>query len=457
MLNKMSAAGRFVRLAVCLLLSFFSFFGLPVPGQEAVPGGPVSGRVLVIPVAQDVEPGLAFFIKRMIRWAENQKVAALVLEINSNGGLVTAAQEIKDALLQSKIRTIAFINKRAISAAALIAISCEKIYMAPGADLGAATPFSLIGGGVKAAEQKFVSAFRAEFESTAEARNRPAKLAGAMVDTDHDTVDGLVQRGKILTFTSETALKHGYCDGIVPDVEAVLRRANIVPEPLERAVPTSSEELARWLTGPNISVLLFTVGFWCLVLEFLVFGWGFLGWIGVVCLALFFGGHLFAHLAGIEAIILFCLGSILLLIEIFLIPGFGVTGVSGLLSIAFSIVMVFGGIYPAALALAKIMSLSLFIVLFLYHLGPQMKLFDRFILKQRMSDEEGFVAVDLNAFDKLVNLEGVTVSPCRPAGIVRIGGEKYEVVSDGEFIEREQRIVVIKVEGTKIVVRNLSS
>jgi membrane-bound serine protease (ClpP class) len=115
----------------------------------------------------------------MLRKAEQENFSTVILEINSNGGLVTASQEIKDALLRSKVTTAAYVRGRALSAAALIAISCHKIFMEPGCEMGAATPIMLMGSGVKAAEEKFVSAFRAEFESAAEARKRPKALAGA--------------------------------------------------------------------------------------------------------------------------------------------------------------------------------------------------------------------------------------------------------------------------------------
>jgi membrane-bound serine protease (ClpP class) len=410
---------------------------------------------MVIPIHDEIEPGLAFFVQRMIRRAERDQAKALVLEINSNGGLVTSAQEIKDALLRAKIPTVAYVKGRALSAAALIAISCHKIFMEPGSEMGAATPIMLLGPSVQAAEAKFVSAFRAEFESAAEARQRPKALAAAMVDKDHETIAGLVKRGEILTLTSEAALQHGYCDHVVSSVEHALRRMNIEPIPLERIQPTSAEALARWLTNPNVSVVLFTIGVWALILEFLVFGWGLLGWAGLACLALFFGGHLFAYLAGLEAVILFIIGMILLAVEIFVLPGFGITGVLGIAATAASLVITFGGIYTAVWALGKIMAMSILMIVGLYQLGPRLHLFDKFILKDKLTTEDGFVAVELNAFDKLLNLEGITVSPLHPSGFVRIGSEKYEVVSDGEFVERNQRVVVTAVDGTKIVVRAL--
>ena len=440
---------------VFLILALLSF---PSVAQNSTAGAPLSvGLVLIVPIQGEVDGGLSFFLQRMIRRAEREQARALVLEINSNGGLVDSAQEMKDALLRAKIPTVAYIKGRALSAAALIAISCHRIYMEPGSEMGAATPFKLLSTGISPVEEKFLSAFRAEFESTAEARGRPKALAGAMVDKNHESIPGLVARGEILTLTTEAAATHGYCDSIVDSIPAALRRMNIEAAPLEQVIPTSGEMLARWLTSPNVSVILFTAGIWALILEFLVFGWGVLGWIGLMCLGLFFGGHLFAYLAGLEALLLFFVGAILLLVELFVLPGFGVTGFLGIAALGFSTILVFGGIYSAIQAISKFMALSIVMLLSLYYIAPRLKLFDRFILKEELTTANGFVAVDNSAFDNLINLEGITLSPLRPSGFVRIGSQKFEVVSDGDFVERNQRVTVVAIEGTKIVVRPLKT
>ena len=425
--------------------------GLPLSSSAQA-----SGTVMIVPVHNDIDNGLSFFVQRMLRRAEQDNVNAVILEINSNGGLVTASQEIKDALLRSKVTTIAYVKGRALSAAALIAISCHKIYMEPGSEMGAATPIMLMGPSVKAAEEKFVSAFKAEFESTAEARKRPKAIAGAMVDKNHESIPGLSNKGEIITLTSETALKHGYCDQIVASIPSVLRILDLENATTERVEPTSAEWLARWLTNPNVSVIIFTLGFWCLIIEFFIAGFGFFGWFGIVCLAFFFGGHLFAYLAGLESLILFLIGLILLLLEIFVIPGFGITGVAGILAVSFSIILVFGGIYSALFAIASIITYSMLFMLGIYFWGPKLKLFDRFVLKEEMTADQGFVAVEAGLYDHLVGLEGIAVSPCRPSGKVKIGDERYDVVSDGDFIEKGTRVQVRKVENNKVVVRQLA-
>lgn len=439
------------RFLCCVVFVFLAFvMQLCIPNVSWA-----NQKVIVIPVNDEINNGLSFFLQRQLRRAEKEEVNAVILEVNSNGGLVVAAQEMKDVLLKSKVTTAAFVNGRALSAAALVSIACNRIYMAPGSELGAATPIVMVGGGVKAAEPKFVSAFKAEFSSTAEARNREPKIAEAMVDPNHDTIEGLCPKGEIMTLTAENAFKHGYCDQVTASITAVLRALSLENASVEYTKPTSSEVLARFLTNTSISPLLFTIAFWCMIIEFHVPGFGFFGIVSIVCFALFFGGHLFAYMAGYEIIITFIIGLILLALEIFVIPGFGVTGISGILCLGFSIVQLYGGLLKSLHAVGWLMLYTIIAVTLLYKLGPKMGLFNKLVNKKTMEAEDGFVAVDVNAFDNLLGLQGVTLSICRPSGKAKFGSDRYDVVSEGDFIEKGEAVIVKKVVGTKIIIKKL--
>ncbi len=414
-------------------------------------------KVFVVPVNGEIDNGLSFFLQRQIRRAEKENASAIILEVNSNGGLVTASQEMKDALLKSKVRSIAFINGRALSAAALVSIACKNIYMAPGSEMGAATPITLIGGGVKAAEPKFVSAFEGEFGATAEARNREPSLAKAMVNPNHDSIEGICPRGEILTLTAESAFKHGYCDQITATLTAVLRAASLENSEVESIVPTSSEIIARYLTNPTVSTLLFTIAFWCMVIEFYIPGFGIFGILSIICFALFFGGHLFAYMAGFEILIIFVVGLVLLLLEIFVIPGFGLTGITGILCLCVSIIQLYGGFVEALYAIGYLLLYTAIAVYLIYKIAPKLGIFNFLILKEKMKTEEGFVAVAPDAHIDLLGLQGVTLSICRPSGIAKIGSERYDVVSEGDFIEKGEHIIVKKVDGNKIVVKKMEA
>lgn len=434
---------------VLLFLFIFTFFSsTPLLAAE-------QKKVLVLKVSGEIDNGLSFFLRRQIRRAEKESVTAVILEVNSNGGLVSAAQEMKDALLKTKVKTIAFVNGRALSAAALISIACQNIYMAPGSEMGAATPIMLVGSGVKAAEPKFVSAFEGEFASTAEARNREPSLAKAMVNPNHDSIEGVCKKGDILTLTAESAFKHGYCDQITASLTAVLRASSLESATVESVAPTSSEKLARYLTNTTVSTLLFSIAFWCMVIEFYIPGFGIFGIISIICFALFFGGHLFAYMAGFEVLIIFVIGLILLLLEIFVIPGFGVVGILGILCLGFSIIQLYGGFIEAIYAAGYLLLYTFIAVFLIYKFAPKLGLFNRFVLKTEMKVEDGYVAVEKDIYANLLGLQGETVSICRPSGIAKIGTERYDVISDGDFLEKGIKIIVKKVDGNKIVVKKL--
>lgn len=412
-------------------------------------------KVLVLPINGDIDKGVSFFVQRQLRRAEREEVSAVILEVNSNGGLVTAAQEMKDALLKSSVTSMAYVNGRALSAAALISIACNRIYMAPGSEMGAATPMVLVGTGVKAAEPKFVSAFRAEFAATAEARSREPKIAEAMVDPNHETIDGLSPKGEIVTLTAEKAFAHGYCDLITASLTAVLRATSLEGAEVEVVQPSSSELIARYLTSPTVSPMLFTIAFWAMIIEFCVPGFGIFGITSLVGFALFFGGHLFAYMAGYEILIFFAVGLVLLALEIFVIPGFGITGISGIICICFSLIQLYGGFIPSIHAMSYLLLYSMIALVLMYKLAPKLGLFKFLILSKKMKNEEGFVAVPQSTYENLVGLEGVTLSICRPSGKVKIGDERYDAVSEGDFIEKGEPVIVRKVDGNKILIRKL--
>jgi membrane-bound serine protease (ClpP class) len=293
--------------------------------------GPV---VLVARVEGVIDLGLAPFVERVLDEATTAGAAAVILEINTFGGRVDAAVLIRDALLRARVRTVAFVNKRAISAGALIALAAERIAMADGGTIGAATPVEIGRPGAPAqpVAEKTVSYMRKEFRATAESRKRPALLAEAMVDGDVE-VPGLVDKGKLLTLTTEEALKHGLADVRADTLPAVLASLDLAGAQVRHATQTWAETLVRFLTHPVVSSLLMTIGILGIIVEIRTPGFGVPGALGILSLALFFWGHWLVRLAGWEELLLFGAGIILLAIELFVTPGFGVTGVLGLFAL----------------------------------------------------------------------------------------------------------------------------
>jgi membrane-bound serine protease (ClpP class) len=255
--------------------------------------------------------GLAALLERAVREADAAGAAALVLVIDTPGGRLDAVLRMRDALLGAATPTVAFVDRDAFSAGALVAIAAERLWLAPGAVLGAATPVLGDGG---AADEKTVSAVRAVFRATALERGRDPVVAEAMVDPAV-AVDGLVAAGSLLTLDLAQAQAFGYADGIAADVPALLAALDLADREVVRVVPALAERLVRVLTSGIVAGLLLSVGIWLLVGD--VLGGGGLGLgalLGSLAIATFLFGHLLAGLAGWEAVLLVVAGVVLLLL-----------------------------------------------------------------------------------------------------------------------------------------------
>jgi membrane-bound serine protease (ClpP class) len=415
--------------------------------------------VYVVPIKGEIDAGLAPFVERAAREASEAGAAALLVDIDTLGGRVDAALVIRDALVSAPMTTLAFVHPRAISAGALIALAAEKIAMSDGATIGAAAPI-LVGprGGPEPAGEKVVSYLRKEFRTTAELRGRRADVAEAMVDEDV-AIPGVIEKGKLLTATTREALSLGVADFQANDVDSVLARVGLSDAEVRRASPNWAEGLVRILTRPAISSLLLTLGTLGLLIELRTPGFGVPGLVGGLCLALFLWSHALLHLVGWEEIALIGGGLLLLLIEVFVTPGFGVAGVLGIIALVagLSLSLVGAGVTldRVLLAIAQTM-LSVFAAflaaLALLRFLPRLP-FGRSLvlatgLQSRAAPPETHDAPRVRPHDR-----GVTLSPLRPSGIGRFAGERLDVISDGEYIPAGEPIAVVRVDGNRVVVR----
>jgi len=416
--------------------------------------------VYVAPIQGVIDLGLAPFVQRVLGEAAQEGAAAVVLDINTFGGRVDAAVLIRDALLDAKVPTVAFVNKRAISAGALIGLAAEKIAMADGGTIGAATPVQIgqPGSPAQPVEEKTVSYVRKEFRATAESRKRPPLVAEAMVDADVE-IPGLVEKGKLLTLTTEEALKHKVADFRADTIDGVLARLGLAGAELRHASPNWAENLVRWLTHPVVSPLLISLGMLGIVLELRTPGFGLPGIVGILGLALFFWGHWLVQLAGWEELLLVAGGLLLLALEIFVIPGFGIAGVLGIAAVlgGLSLSLVGTGasldfILAAAGRVALALLLALAVSLVLLKILPRLPFGRRLILETGLPAGAGYASAE-EGDRHWLGKTGTAHSPLRPAGIAEIEGERVDVVSEGEFIEAGAPIRVARVDGGRIVVR----
>lgn len=424
----------------------------------ALPGRAQQPVVYRLAVSGVVENGLAPYIARGLGEAASAGARAVILDIDTPGGRIDAAERIVDAVRGSSVPVYAWVNPRAYSAGALIALSTNGIYMRPGGVLGAATPVD--GNGTKASP-KIVSAMRGEFRALAEARGLDPRIAEAMVDESIE-IPGLVGAGELLTLSTNEALKVGFARGAPASEAELLSAVGLPGARVVTVAPNWAELVVRFLTNPLVAPLLLSLGMLGLIFEIKTGSFGLGGLVSLGSLGLFFGSSLLVGLAGWEEIILLGVGAVLLAVEIFVLPGFGAAGVLGLISLAAAVVLAMVGSTPTAAGLTQA-----FLVLFaslvitaavayawIRHL-PHSGRFAGLFLKGGAAQAEGYIAA-LPRTD-LVGREGVAVTDLRPAGTAEVGGERVDVVTEGEYVPQGGAVRVVRSEGYRHVVRALDA
>lgn len=453
---------RSLRRLASVVLVTLGLLGLLLPPAhfataQLVPAKPV---VYVLPIEGVIDLGLAPFVHRVIDEATQAGAAAVILQIDTFGGRVDAAVQIRDALLNTKLRTVGFVNKRAISAGALIGLATQTLVMATGSTIGAAAPVQTgaPGAAAKPAEEKTVSYVRKEFRATAEARGRPRLLAEAMVDADVE-VPGVVDKGKLLTLTTEEALQNKVIDFSADTTDSVLSQLGLEGAEIRVASPHWAEQLVRFLTHPVLSSLLISVGMLGIMVEMRTPGFGIAGGLGIASLGLFFWGHWLVQLAGWEELLLAGAGLALLIAEIFFIPGFGIAGAMGIAALLGALVLSMTGagdttaviveaVWRVVIALLVALVAGVALLRFL----PRLPLARRLVLATNLGTGPAHGSAPPSD-QRWMGKRGLAASALRPAGIADIEGERVDVVSDGELIERGTPIQVTHVDGNRIVVR----
>jgi membrane-bound serine protease (ClpP class) len=433
---------------------------LPEPDAEG--GG--DSAVVIIKIEDTIELGLSSFVTRAID--DHADAAALILDIDTPGGRVDAALEIRDALMEApkSMRTVAFIHPRAISAGAFISLACDLIFIADGGSIGAATPIDISGGEAEAVDEKMVSYFRTEMAATARAKGRRGDIAEAMVDKDIE-IEGVTPAGKLLTLDTAGALRLGVADAKANSLDEVLEKLALGGAERREVEPNWAEVVARFLTHPLTSGILMSLGVLGILIELYQPGFGLPGILGIACLVVFFAGHLVVHLAGWEEVVIFVIGVVLLAVEIFATPGFGVVGVLGVIAVLVSLVFSLSslpisvsfdtGVLTASI-LRVLLSIVVTVVLFAIALAvlPKTRMRKKLVLETAI-DDKASGGIEGQAIEEVLEqgLGGVAESFLRPAGIARFGSRRIDVQTEGDFIERGERVVIVRTEGNRVIVR----
>jgi membrane-bound serine protease (ClpP class) len=405
--------------------------------------------VYIVPIEDTVEKGLNAFLKRAVTEAEEDNASAIIFEVNTPGGAVDAAAGIGKLFTSTNIKTVAFINNQALSAGAYISLNTDEIYMVPGAVMGSAAIIDQAG---NTAGKKAESYWFAAMQSSAKNSGRDPIYALAMADENIHLPELGAEKGKLLTLTSEQAMEIGYTEGIVKNQVELLERLSLEDAEIKNIDESFAEKLARFITNPYVIPILLSIGSLGLVLELYSPGFGVPGFMGLSALLLFFYGHLVAGLAGYETIILFIIGILLILAELF-IPG-GIIGLIGFAAVLGSFFLASENMVHMGISIIIALFISIIVSIYMLKvLGRKMSIFKKIILNDSTNTEQGYVS-NVNRTE-LVGQSGNTLTQLRPAGKVMIADEIVDAVSEGAFIHKDQLVKVIKVEGSRIVVREL--
>ena len=469
--------------------------------------------VYVINIRNEIGNGLRVYIDNGIKQASEAEADAIIFDVHTPGGAVGAARDIIDAIQRTEIPTIAYVNTEAISAGAMISLSCDQIVMRDGGAIGDSAPVSIQG---EELSEKAVSYVRGKIRATAERGGRNPDIAAAMVDKrlylvrlmDGEIItlreEEYIERkdlgeemsiiaaggpeGELLTLTTEEALEYNLADGEADTVEDLLGMYQIVEVDGERKVLTTegiaqkqmefgdggvkvikslqgatqetvlitlADRFVFFVTSPLISGTLLALGTLGLFVEIRTPGFGIPGIAGLICLGLFFWGHRLLNISADYAALAFIVGVALLLIELFVIPGFGVAGIAGIVLMLGSVFFVFRNAYKletAVFGLSFAIILAFALAIALSYVLPKTRTWNHLVLSTVMDSDVGFHSAPREDFQGYVGKTGIALTPLRPAGTVRVDDKRLDVVTAGDFIVRETPVKIINVEGSKIFV-----
>lgn len=433
-----------------LVVGLALLFAAPVFGQTA------RDAVWLIPIDTQITPATAQFVSSRVERANEEQPLALVFLIDTPGGQVSAMETIVSTILNdARLPTIAVVEN-AFSAGALIAMSAEHLAMLPGSSIGAALPVAVSPVGVNAVGEKMNSAMRGQFRSVAEARGRNPRVAEAMVDQRIE-IPGLSTSEELVTLTASQAVEHGIADIQAATLSEALESFGYGNVRIERVEPNLSERVATALAYPMVAAVLLVLGVGGILLEAFTPGFGVPGGIGILALALLATGAYLATPAGTLDVVLIILGIFLIALEVLVIPGFGVAGLLGLIAIGAGVFRIFQEDFLTVIGWGALFG-SVMLGLALWLL-PNLRIASPLMLETRLgrAPRGGAATLIKGPYDHLLGQQGTAASDLRPAGVARVTGERVDVVTQGDFVAAGSPIEVLRVEGNRVVVREIES
>ncbi len=430
-------------------------------GQDSLATGPI--KIYVFDIKEMIAPPVWRTTKLAVEQAEEENANLILIHMNTYGGMLDAADSIRTKLLDTDIPVYVFIDNNAASAGALISIACDSIYMAPGANIGAATVVNQEG---EQMPDKYQSYMRSMMRSTAEATNRDPEIAQAMVD-ERVYIPGISDSNAVLTFTTSEAIQHGFCEGEAGSIEDVLVHSGIDDYTIVKHEISSTDRIIGWLIHPVVSGILIMIIIGGIYFELQTPGVGFPIAASVIAALLYFAPLYLEGLANNWEILIFVVGLILIAVEIFAIPGFGVAGISGVvLMVAGLTLSMVENIEPGSfnydfskviraffvVIIATVVSIIASLILTKQMFNMNYSIGAKLALAKTQNVDEGYTSAT-DEYSGMLNKTGVAKTILRPSGKVEIEGDMYDATAITGYIDQGVEIEVVNYQTGQLFVR----
>ncbi|MEI8201796.1 MAG: NfeD family protein [Bacteroidota bacterium] len=414
-------------------------------------------------IREEIEPPVWRIVERAFEDAAEMKADIILIHMNTFGGQLDVADNIRTKILESKIPVYVFIDNNAASAGALISIACDSIYMRQGANIGAASVVNQQG---EVLPEKYQSYMRSLMRSTAQAKHRNPDIAEAMVDAKIK-VPGINDSGKVVTLTTDEALLHGFCEAKAENIKEVLQHAGIEKYTIQEQKLTAIDDIIVFLINPFVSGILIMIIIGGIYFEFQTPGAVFPILASIIAIVLYFAPHYLEGLAAHWEIIVFIAGVLLLALEIFVIPGFGVTGILGIVFIIAGLILSmlnnlffdfsFVSVNSVIIAVMVVLIAITTSIILSFYFGKKLLTSTRFgqiALTDQQHSSEGYTSADAT-YQTMLGKTGTTRTILRPVGKIMIEGNLYDATAESSYIDRDTEIVVTRYESSQLFVKQL--
>lgn len=436
-----------------LLICLFLMNVLPALAQTR-------GKVYVFDMREEIGPSAWRLTKKAFEKASEEQAGTVLIRMNTFGGMVDYADSIRTAILNAPMKTLVFIDNNAASAGALIALACDQIYMKKGAGIGAASVVNPQG---EVMPEKYQSYMRGLMRATAEAKGRNPRIAEAFVDPDVD-IPGVVAKGKVLTLTSGEAVRIGFCKAEVSNINEVLLKEGLDNADVITHQVTFTDKIIAFLISPAVSGILILLIIGGIYFEMQAPGIGFALLVSITAALLFFAPLYLEGLAAHWEIVLFIVGVILIVLEVFVIPGFGVAGILGILCVIGGLVLslvtndffdfTVTGSEQLSRALLLVVGSMVGAIVISVLLGKSLlktPVFQRLVLQDEQRSKMGYVSGRQK--EDLLGKSGIAKTDMRPSGKIEVEGKWYDAVALDGYIVKGSEVSIEKQENYNVFVR----